>query len=343
MAKYFLYVIFLIVFTSCFTEQSEKDKTSKDSSKKKVLFLAGGRSHSVGEHEHNAGCLILAKALNNSDLGFEARVISKWPNDLAVFDDVDAVVVYADAGGKYKDEQLKLLDKKIKAGMGIMFLHYGVHPSKEVGQKYFIPWIGGYFETGFSVNPHWSSDLAPKANHPIGRGIEKSFLVNDEFYLNIRFPTKEQCSDCYPLAQGLFTPERVNIYNNLWNEYGDACFGKKQTLMWCRDPKTAGRGIGFTGGHFHHNWAVEGFRKMVLNGIVWIARSEVPKEGVVSAKVTDKHLNENLDGIPEKPLKAPVLEDVKKIEAMLRPKDPKNYDVKKHHALVKKMKKQSNK
>src|SRR5436190_1132322 len=29
-----------------------------------IVFLAGGRSHGPGEHEFNAGCQILAKALN---------------------------------------------------------------------------------------------------------------------------------------------------------------------------------------------------------------------------------------------------------------------------------------
>ena len=73
------------------------------------------------------------------------------------FDDVDSVIVYADAGGHFSEDKLKVLDQRIKAGMGIMFIHYGVHPSKNIGQKYFLPWIGGYFENRWSVNPHWSA------------------------------------------------------------------------------------------------------------------------------------------------------------------------------------------
>lgn len=46
-------------------------------------------------------------------------------------------------------------DALARAGTGLMFLHYAVHPSRADGEKYFRPWIGGAFEDGFSVNPHW--------------------------------------------------------------------------------------------------------------------------------------------------------------------------------------------
>ena len=32
-----------------------------------IVFLAGGRSHGPGEHEFNAGCQLLAKALNEKE------------------------------------------------------------------------------------------------------------------------------------------------------------------------------------------------------------------------------------------------------------------------------------
>lgn len=51
-----------------------------------------------------------------------------------------------------------------------MFMHYAVHPSPEEGEKYFRPWIGGAFESGWSVNPHWVADLKGMPNHPVSRG-----------------------------------------------------------------------------------------------------------------------------------------------------------------------------
>ena len=56
----------------------------------------------------------------------------------------------------------------------------------------------------------------------------------------------------------------------------------------------ANRGFGFTGGHFHRNWGDENFRKLVLNGILWLAHVEVPAEGFVSS-VSPAELTQNLD------------------------------------------------
>ncbi|WDE96408.1 ThuA domain-containing protein [Lentisphaera profundi] len=304
---------------------------------KKILFLAGARSHGPGQHEHRAGSMILADALNKSNTGFDAKVIHVWPKDESEFDNAAAVVIYADAGGRLTQEKLDLLDKKVKAGMGIMFIHYGVHPSKKIGQDYFTPWIGGFFEKGFSVNPHWTAELIPKADHPVSRGINKPIIANDEFYYNMRFPSKDQCQDCYPLAQATLKPENVTLYNNLWHKVGDDGFGKKQTLMWCRDPKTAGRGVGFTGGHNHRNWAIPGFRKMVLNAIAWVSRSEVPKDGIASTDISQEQLNENLDSQPRQPLTVPTDDEFKTLKPMLRPADPPNYNQKAHYALIKKI------
>ena len=56
----------------------------------------------------------------------------------------------------------------------------------------------------------------------------------------------------------------------------------KETIAWAVERKDGGRGFGFTGAHFHKNWRIEPFRKMVLNAIVWAARAAVPEDGVES-------------------------------------------------------------
>src|SRR5687768_10279243 len=67
--------------------------------KKKVVFVAGRMSHGPGQHEHNAGCRLLAKALNESGLPVEAVVHENgWPKDEKVFDGAAAVIMYSDGG-----------------------------------------------------------------------------------------------------------------------------------------------------------------------------------------------------------------------------------------------------
>ena len=71
--------------------------------------------------------------------------------------------------------------------------------------------------------------------------------------------------------------------------------GRSETLMWAVEREDGGRGVGFTGGHWHRNWAIETHRRAVLNAMVWVAGGKVPEGGVTSEAVSEKELNANLD------------------------------------------------
>jgi putative membrane-bound dehydrogenase-like protein len=275
----------------------------------KILFLAGPRSHASGDHEFNAGCLLLAKALNEqSGLDVEANVVKGWPGDEGVFDGVDAVIIYSDST-KVVGQGWEKTDELAKAGVGLMFMHYAVHPSKEQGEKYFQPWIGGAFETGYSVNPHWVADLRTLPDHPISNGVTDLVRAYDEFYYSMRF--REDRSQVLDLVTAVPTKERLKRIINLWNENGINGIGKPQTLMWGVEREDGGRGVGFTGGHYHRNWAVDGFRKIALNAIVWVAGMDVPEGGVKSNPLTEDELNANLDdyGKPNPRIPLPDVEE----------------------------------
>jgi len=67
---------------------------------KKIVFLAGKRSHGHGEHEHRAGCMLLAKLMNEGVPGTYSVVYTNgWPHDVTALDNADAVVIYCDGGG----------------------------------------------------------------------------------------------------------------------------------------------------------------------------------------------------------------------------------------------------
>jgi hypothetical protein len=258
-----------------------------------IVFLAGGRSHGHGEHEFKAGSELLAKALNEqSGLGLKAVVVSGWPKDESVLDGIKCLVIYAD-GTSVVGKGWAKMDALAKQGVGIMFMHYAVHPSPADGEKYYRPWIGGAFETGWSVNPHWVAELKALPDHPVSRGVPAVVEAFDEFYYNMRFP--QDRGRVLDLATATPTRERMKRYINLWNEHGVAGLDKPQTIMWGIERADGGRGVGFTGGHYHRNWAVDGFRTLVLNAIVWVAGMEVPSGGVRSTPLTDADLNANLD------------------------------------------------
>jgi hypothetical protein len=70
--------------------------------------------------------------------------------------------------------------------------------------------------------------------------------------------------------------------------------GRVETLAWAFDRPDGGRSFGFTGAHFHRNWADEDFRRVVVNAILWSAKIEVP-EGGAKVDLDSADLNKNLD------------------------------------------------
>ena len=67
--------------------------------------------------------------------------------------------------------------------------------------------------------------------------------------------------------------------------------GDPQHLAWCVERADGGRGLGFTGGHYHSNWANDNLRRFVLNSIVWTAGLEIPHGGVATPTPTEAQLD----------------------------------------------------
>src|SRR2546426_3031879 len=78
------------------------------------------------------------------------------------------------------------------------------------------------------------------------------------------------------------------------NPHVQARKGQPEHVMWTYDRPDGGRGFGITGAHFHRNWGDDNFRKAVLNALLWIAKIDVPAEGVISTATPDDLL-QNLD------------------------------------------------
>ncbi|GAA5127587.1 hypothetical protein GCM10023212_32730 [Luteolibacter yonseiensis] len=269
--------------------------------KKKIVFIAGNPSHPPGEHEHRAGCMLLADQLNKSGLPVDAVVTTNgWPKDNSIFDGASAVVIYSDGGGGHPAmRQLDELKKLAKQGVGIGCIHYAVEiPKGEPGDT-FLDLIGGYFESDWSVNPHWDASYKiPK--HAVTRGI-KDFNIRDEWYYHMRFRPKMDgvtpILTALPPAESLTRPDGPHEGNPAVRE---AVLERKepQHTMWVYDrPAKFGRGrsFGFTGGHFHKNWKADDHRRVVLNAVAWIAGIEVPADGVPSKTPTDEEMAANLD------------------------------------------------
>ena len=154
----------------------------------KIVLISGKDSHGSGAHNWGDGVRLLARALNDeSGLNVEAEHHILWPKDATTLDDAATIVILADGGGGHLIlRRLADMGKLMDEGVGIVLVHYAVEVPKDRGGKEFLAWAGGYFETHWSVNPHWTAKFEALPDHPVARGVEP-FEMNDEWYYHMRF------------------------------------------------------------------------------------------------------------------------------------------------------------
>lgn len=265
---------------------------------KRIALVAGLKSHGYGAHEFNAGVLLLQKLLKESRPDVETFVhLDGWPKDSAAFDGASAIMVFCNGGGGHLFmPRLKEVDALVKKGIGVSCFHYAVEtPAGDPG-KAMLDWIGGYFEPNWSVNPHWTAEFKSFPPHSITRGV-KPFTVNDEWYFHMRFREGMEgvtpILSAHPPAETMKRgdgPHSGNPHVRAAMERGEA-----QHVAWAYERPDGGRGFGFTGAHYHWNWADDNFRKLALNAILWTAKIDVPIEGVQTHRPTLEELKANQD------------------------------------------------
>ena len=230
----------------------------------KIVLVAGTPSHDPHEHEFNAGILLLEKFLQQNQGVSPVVVKGGWPQDESVFDGAQALVFYEDGGSQHpliQGNPLEVLRKLMQKGVGLVCLHYAVEVPREKGGPELLEWIGGFYERPLSKNP--INDVAvtqASPGHPISRGW-KSFQGKDEWYYKISFRANDK--RLTPILMTMLPKEAP----------------ERETLAWAEERADGGRGFGFTGGHFHDNWGIPDFRRMIVNAILWSAKVEVPRGG----------------------------------------------------------------
>src|SRR5262249_17151632 len=141
----------------------------------------------------------------------------------------------------------------------------------------------------------WTANFKTLPEHPITRGV-KPFAIKDEWYFHMRFA--EGMKGVTPILTAT-APESTMDRSDGPHEGNPSVReavknGRPQIVGWAMERPDGGRGFGFTGGHYHKNWGNENVRKIALNAILWIAKVDVPPDGV-QCTVSDEDLKQNLD------------------------------------------------
>jgi type 1 glutamine amidotransferase len=232
-------------------------------SKTKILLLATPPDHPYGTHMYREGCEILAQCLRQNS-GVEAVVCEGWPTDPKMLEGVRAIALYSGPGDfVLRGAHLQKFEELISQGVGFSAVHWSTGAMPDCAEQY-KSCLGGYFSPKFGLNTTTTTLEQLAHDHPICRGW-KNFELRDEIYLN---------PELLPYTQVI---AKVRVPDR------GGSVPKDHTVVWvCERPDSqGGRSLGCSLGHFHSLFAIEGLRRLLVNGILWTARVEIPRGGAV--------------------------------------------------------------
>lgn len=255
----------------------------------KIVLVAGRASHAPGHHEYFAGLAFFMELLRQTPGVHPVMVRDGWPRDPKIFQGARSIVFYADGGKGHplvQEGRMDLLQPLVDKGVGLVALHYGVNFPSEASPR-ILAWLGGHFDAAISSCPActWTAQYAGLPDHPVTRGVAP-FVLRDEWYFNMRFVP--EMKGVTPLLKAV-PPE--------WGRTSEDARrhpGRAEITAWAYVRKDGGRSFGYTGGHYHDNWGEENVRRLIVNGLLWTAKVEVPKEGAPVA-LKGGMLSRNLD------------------------------------------------
>ena len=259
--------------SSAFDQSTLKlEEVCIDDNKLKIIIIPGSESvkKPSGNHEYIAGAALLAKIFNKMT-GIHASITNyEWPKNEQLLESADVIVVYSNGDGKQgllaNSVRVQLIDKLIDKGVGFVNLHASIcYPAPYVkqGQK----WIGGVWTDAYSKGNrgHWKSSHDSFPAHPVTRGVSP-WKADDGWCHKILIPEEN----------------RINLTPLLWSSKkhkGSAKGGEDDIVAWTFERKDGGRSFSCSGAHGHWEWANDGLRQMIVNGILWTAKKEVPSKG----------------------------------------------------------------
>lgn len=231
---------------------------ANDKPKTKVLFIGKNPDHPYGSHMYMHTCGMLAKCAELTP-DVETVVSNGWPKDAKTLEGVKTIVIYTSPAAELllAGPHRAKVDELMKKGVGLVTIHWASSVNKNNYERLGPTWLG-YLGGTWVSNVGLSGGKSPLKqlipDHPICRGW-KEYEIEDEYYLD---PVIKQAK---PLLEVRDRKE------------------KKVIVGWVFERPDGGRAFGTTLGHPYKNFQIEAFRRTIVNGILWSAHVEVPKDG----------------------------------------------------------------
>lgn len=250
-----------------------------DHKQAKIVLIAGSNYFKPGEHEYVAGCAVLADLLKQTP-GVAPVLALDWPKRPETLNGVKAVVCLFDGGDKHAllaADRMAQVRKLADEGVGLVGFHQFVDVPKDVGDR-MRDLMGAAWEKGYSQRAHWVTRFGTFAEHPVSRGVAP-FQIDDGWLFKLRF---------VPEMKGVTPLLRTVSPTAASQELTDEAI-----VAWLYERPNGGRSFNFTGTHLHASLSEEGYRRFLVNGILWSAGLEILKTGA-PVSLTSEGLNKYL-------------------------------------------------
>jgi type 1 glutamine amidotransferase len=243
-----------------------------DKTQRILLIGQAPDGHPPGTHEYRASASLFSKMLAPMDRlqTISVSADGDWSEGPELLDGADAAVVFVSEGAKWLQADAKRLaafQALAKRGGGLICLHWGMGTRDA---KFIPAWVelfGGCHggpDRRYKVVDVKTSLATPK--HPILRGVNP-IEVHEEFYFKLKWAQPSE--QITPLIQ-------VPIE------------GENHTVGWAWERPDGGRSFGFSGLHFHENWKLVSYQRMLAQSVRWVLKREIPTAGVrVNLDATD--------------------------------------------------------
>ncbi len=230
----------------------------------KRLLIVGQSSdgHPVTTHEFTAGAHVLAELLKPFPQ-IKTRVVNAdepWADGPKLIDDCDGIAMFVTQGAMWMQvdpARWAALKRLAARGGAIIALHWSVGAKDAQYIQGQLDLLGA--TRGGEQRKYQKLEVTLKridTQHPILHGVNEDIKVYDEFYYAL-----DQAPGIHPLMS-------ANID------------GKDENVVWSLERADGGRAFGFVPLHFHSNWQLPTYRRIVVQGVLWSLKMPIPEQGV---------------------------------------------------------------
>lgn len=226
-----------------------------------LLLAQGPDGHPKGTHEYVAGQTILDKCLSGVK-NLERRIVNAdgdWPEGPELLAKADGVVLFVSEGARWisaNPARRAAFAELAKRGGGLTVLHWGMGTKSAEHIEPFVALFGACHGGPDRKYKFLETQVRVAADHPATKGLA-DFKIKEEFYYQLK-----------QLPEARLTPLLTADID-----------GEQPMVAWAWERPDGGRSLGYSGCHYHANWARSEYRRFIAQGVLWTLKVAPPTEG----------------------------------------------------------------